>query len=138
MAWISLRDRCGNPNNKEFRNYGGRGIKVCERWLNSFENFLTDMGKRPPGMSIERDDVNGDYEPNNCRWATAGEQARNKRNNRIFCYDGLTMTMTDWAAHLGVSLQTLNSRRRAGWSVERILAVPKETISADCAQSGNY
>ena len=76
-----MRDRCGNSNNKRFDSYGGRGITVCDRWA-LFDNFLSDMGVRPEGKTIDRINVNGNYEPSNCRWATAGEQAQNKRNSR--------------------------------------------------------
>lgn len=79
-SWAGMKDRCTNQNHKSYNNYGGRGIKVCERWMD-FRNFLKDMGERPEGMSIDRIDVNGDYEPGNCRWATAKQQSSNKRNS---------------------------------------------------------
>ena len=78
QAWCSLRNRCSNPNNTYYDYYGGRGITVCERW-DSFENFLSDLGPRPEGLSIDRIDNNGNYEPSNCKWSTAAEQNNNQR-----------------------------------------------------------
>jgi hypothetical protein len=78
-SWVDMRARCSNPNKRFFKHYGGRGITVCERWLNSFENFLADMGERPPGLTIDRIDYNGNYEPGNCRWGTAEQQGRGRR-----------------------------------------------------------
>lgn len=78
-SWAAMRNRCTNPDNKGFKNYGGRGITVCERWMNSFENFYSDMGPRPDGFSIDRIDSDGNYEPSNCRWASMEVQVINRR-----------------------------------------------------------
>jgi hypothetical protein len=106
-----MKDRCYRENYPEFYLYGGRGIKVCDRWLNSFENFFEDMGKRPSKKySLDRyPDMNGDYTPLNCRWATTYEQARCKRNNKWVEYNGIKMIKADWAINLGTTQQVLGA-----------------------------
>lgn len=124
MIWIGMIDRCTNPKNKQWADYGGRGIVVCERWM-MFENFLDDMGECPTGLSIERRNNNGNYEPSNCYWATRAQQARNKRNNRILTVNGITGCMTDLAIHFGINLRTVKNRLdRSHWSVEKAFNTP--------------
>lgn len=108
-AWISMIQRCNNPKNPDYVHYGGRGIKVCDRWL-KFENFYEDMGKRPECMTLERKDNDGGYEPGNCRWATREEQNNNTRRNRYKEHEGERRTITQWARHIGISKQALSYR----------------------------
>ena len=106
--------------------YGGRGISVCERWL-KFENFLADMGPRPDGHTLDRIDSNGNYEPTNCRWATAREQAANRRNLQLVTFNGVSLTITDWSRKTGIPLAALFARFAKGWSPERCLTqLPKK------------
>jgi hypothetical protein len=110
IAWAGIIARCTNPKEPSYKNYGGRGISVCDRWRKSFENFYADMGEKPtPKHSIDRINVNWDYDPFNCRWATAKEQARNKRNT-IFYTDGIIMmSIYEWAELLSVSASSIKS-----------------------------
>lgn len=103
--WINMASRCSSETNPAWSNYGGRGIMVCERWRESFENFLEDMGLPPtPKHTLDRfPNNNGNYEPNNCRWATAKEQARNTRRNVVIDVNGTKKSLPDWCDHLGVS-----------------------------------
>lgn len=80
-TWTAIKNRCSNPTNPAYRNYGGRGIRVCERWENSFERFLADVGRCPPGLTLDREDNDGGYDPDNCRWATPLEQRHNRRDS---------------------------------------------------------
>ncbi len=125
-AWINMKDRCCNPKYKTFSSYGGRGIKVCQRWLDSFEDFLSDMGPKPSaGHSLDRfPDKNGNYEPGNCRWATVKMQNRNKRNNRTITLNGITKSTSEWAEEHGLANSTVKARLNRGWSAERSLGVP--------------
>lgn len=124
VVWRSMIQRCVDQNVPAFKNYGGRGIKVCARWSDNFLNFLSDMGQRPAGKSIDRINVDGDYEPGNCRWATVMEQAQNKRNSRLVTLNGVTKCATAWAREIGMSEFLLFYRLNAGWSDEKALTFP--------------
>jgi hypothetical protein len=115
-SWKNMIERCCNPRCKEYARYGGRGIKVCERWI-SFDNFYEDMKVRPKGTSLDRINVNGDYEPSNCRWATNEVQARNRRDNVFITYKGETKNLCDWGPALGVSSKAIQSAYRRGWDM---------------------
>lgn len=120
----NMRYRCYNPNNTMYANYGGRGIKVCDRWLgeHGFENFLADMGERPgKEYSLDRIDVNGDYCPENCRWATQKEQQNNRRSNRNLTHNGQTHTIEEWSELTKIHPSTIWHRLNDGWTVERAL-----------------
>lgn len=102
--WCDMKNRCLNKNNSSFYNYGGRGISVCKSWRLSFYNFYNNMGKRPSlNHSIDRINVNGNYEQSNCRWATSSEQSINKRNNKLYSYNGITLTVSQWVKKIGIS-----------------------------------
>ncbi len=121
-AWQATKTRCYNKGRLDYKYYGGRGIKVCDRWLNSFENFREDMGSTwKKGLSIDRIDVDGNYEPGNCRWVHVGRQSGNRRSNRLLTFEGKTKTIADWAELLGMSRYTLYYRMNNGWSVKTAL-----------------
>lgn len=109
-SWRAMRARCQSPANQAYASYGGRGIRVCERWSQSFEAFLTDMGQRPFGTTLDRIDPNGHYEPGNCRWASADVQQVNKRSTRLVEVNGEQISLRDLSRRLGISYQTLHSR----------------------------
>lgn len=124
-AWAHMLRRCYTPTTREYRHYGGRGIKVCDRWRESFENFYADMGPRPTAdHSIDRIDNDGDYEPKNCRWTTAGVQARNTRKNVNLTFNGKTQTISEWTRELGFERETLRYRIAKGWPVDLALTTP--------------
>ena len=123
-TWVKMRGRCNCVTNPRYSEWGGRGIKVCDRW-NDFSNFLEDMGRKPtPKHSIDRIDNNGHYEPSNCRWATLNEQANNKRSNILMTFKGKTQTMIQWSEELKINYGTLQSRLNTGWTHEDALRVP--------------
>lgn len=122
IRWQAMKARTSNPNQSQYHDYGGRGIKVCDQWLASFENFAADMGPTfSPELELDRIDVNGNYEPNNCRWITPADQQLNKRNNHVLSFRGETLTVTEWARRIGAKPNTLTTRIRRGWPTERVL-----------------
>ncbi len=124
VTWTSMKQRCNNPKAKRFKDYGGRGIKVCERW-DSFDNFLADMGERPTGLSLDRIDVNGNYEPSNCRWATDEQQRANTTRTRTDTINGITRTLREWAKEYNRPFELVRSRLRIGWDLKRALTQEK-------------
>ena len=122
VTGLLMNDRCSNPRNKDYKNYGGRGIEVCARWR-SFANFLTDMGPRPgPGYSIDRyPNTNGNYESNNCQWATTKQQNRNTRRNHLITFNGKTQCLSAWAEETSLPWDRILWRLNNGWSIERAL-----------------
>jgi hypothetical protein len=125
QAWRSMRARCSNPSFTEYAIYGGRGIRVCEEWCQSFEAFLAHVGHRPgPGYSLDRIDVNGNYEPGNVRWATRREQQQNMRKNVNVTYNGETLCISEWARRIGIDHKTLASRLASGMTVADAMKPP--------------
>ena len=123
-TWCEIKHRCYNPNCSQYKNYGARGIKMCDRWFYSYENFLDDMGERPEGMSIDRIDVNGNYEPFNCRWANSETQCNNRRNNIYIEYNGETKTLKQWCDIFEMDYQNIKGayhrgQHSFGWLVEK-------------------
>jgi hypothetical protein len=123
-CWQNMIYRCYNPKNKSYKYYGGRGIQVCERWRDSFENFFEDMGKCPDGMSIERVDNDGNYEPSNCKWIPKKNQNSNRRDTVIITYNGETKTLNQWATCLGMNYSILKMRLRNWNNVEKAFTTP--------------
>lgn len=123
VAWSAMRQRCRDPMHHAWRHYGGRGIAVCDAWADSFAAFLADMGARPTAQhSLDRIDVNGNYEPGNCRWATWTEQGNNRRTNHRLTAHGETMTISEWSRRSGLSKSTIGERLKRGWTAERAVS----------------
>lgn len=139
-SWNAMSQRCLNPNSTGFENYGGRGIKICDRWQGSdgFLNFVADMGPRPRGMTLERNDSNGDYTPENTRWATPKEQQNNRRVSVLIAHEGQTMSQTEWAEHLGLSRNAVSERLRAGWDMTKAVTTPPQREKPYCPRGHPY
>lgn len=129
-TWQNMKNRCYNEKDASYIHYGGRGIRVCDSWINSFINFFSVMGERPsPEHSIDRIDVNGDYTPENCRWATKSEQAKNKRPVTAIEILGVVKTLNDWSKLSGVNKQTISKRMQSGVTGEALIAPPASNKS---------
>lgn len=124
IIWSTMKRRCLNPKGSGYKYYGARGISVCERWM-SFPNFLADMGLRPKGLSLDRIDNDGNYEPSNCRWATASQQRQNRRSTeRYLEYGEVRLSLKDMSKKYGLSKRLLSLRLHRGMSVEKALTMP--------------
>lgn len=125
-CYRKMLDRCYSKNGTAYPNYGARGIRVSARWrgVYGFSHFASDMGVRPEGTSLDRKDNNKSYTPDNCRWSTKSEQARNRRTNRAITAFGKTQILIEWAAETGIKRETITMRLRLGWSPEKTLSAP--------------
>jgi hypothetical protein len=123
-SWESMKQRCLNQKAPDYHSYGGRGIKVHEAWRDSFPQFLADMGERPEGTTLDRIDVDGDYEPSNCRWATLKTQQRNRRVTSAITHNGATRSLAEWAELTGVPSKILGWRIKVGWDTASALTTP--------------
>jgi len=120
IAWAHMKARCLNSNDPRYADYGGRGITICDAWLNS-ANFISDMGLKPYGFQLERKDNNKGYYKENCIWATVKAQANNRRSNLNLTHNGITQTLQQWSEQLSINNRTLATRLRRGWSIKRAL-----------------
>lgn len=121
MCWKMMKNRCSNPNDPKFKNHGGRGITVCKEWVESFDRFIQDIGERPEGYTIDRIDNNLGYCKENCKWSSYTEQNNNKNNNIRLTYNGECKTVSEWAKHLNMNVQTLFWRINNNKTVSEIL-----------------
>lgn len=129
--WQAMKRRCYIKTSKRYDDYGGRGITICDRWLESYENFIEDMGlPADKSYQIDRTDNNGNYEPGNCQWVTRQENGRNKRNNHMLAAFGKNQTLVEWAKETGIKRETIAMRIRRGYSAEKALDAGSDRISS--------
>lgn len=135
-TWLDMKKRCIRKWHHDYKWYGGRGIKVCDRWLNDFSAFLADMGEKPAGLTLDRINNDGNYEPGNCRWATRAEQAANKRRGggmgpgvKVIEFAGEAMSVGDWDKKLGLKQGGIWHRLNNGWPLERALTTPSKFLA---------
>lgn len=125
ITWQSMLWRCYNKARNDYPRYGGRGVTVCDRWKESYDSFLSDMGIKPDGYSLGRINNDGNYEPSNCRWETVLQQARNRCTSRLLTWNGITHNLSEWAERVGIDRSTIEKRLDDhGWSVEKALSTP--------------
>lgn len=124
LTWQRMKSRCLNPNAPDFSHYGGRGITVCDRWKNSFGNFLSDMGPRTRDQQIDRIDNNGNYELGNCRWVSKKVNASNRRTSLSVTVNGVTHSGTEWDEIMGLPANTVSARMKRGWSADKAVNTP--------------
>lgn len=134
-VWSSMRDRCRNPRFRQWNDYGGRGITICERW-DDFRNFVADMGPRPPGTRLERKDNNGPYSPENCCWATPKEQQRNQRVTRKVVIEGISYVAADLSDASGLKTDTIIKRASLGLSLNEVLYKGRRVFTDGLALGG--
>ena len=129
QTWKNMRQRCNNPNRSDYKRYGGRGIKICDEWndYNTFRDWALSNGYAD-NLSIDRIDVNGNYEPSNCRWVDDIIQANNVRSNRIITFRNSTYTMAEFARKIGISYSALQHRLDRGWSIDKIAQTPQRGV----------
>ena len=139
-SWEGMKRRCFNPNYKQYSDYGGRGITVCDRWKNSFENFFADMGLKPsPDHSLDRIDNDGDYQKDNCKWSTKAEQSNNQRSNKpLITIKNETQTISHWAKKMSISEQVIHTRLKLGWSEFDAVMTPLETVRLITIEGETY
>lgn len=130
-SWENMKARCNNKNHPKYERYGGRGISVCERWLNSFQKFYEDMGDPEKGLTLDRIDNEKGYFPGNCRWATMKQQTRNTRRNIFLEYKGERKSLPEWAECLGMTYRTLYGRIYSGWPTEKALTTEVRYIKTN-------
>lgn len=123
-SWESMKQRCTNPKAPDYPRYGGRGITICDEWINSYDTFVKDMGQRPKGRSLDRIDVNGNYEPSNCRWATNRQQQNNKKNSPRLKHNGSIKTVGDWSKESGIPAKVILWRIAHDWDAGKAIYTP--------------
>lgn len=125
-VWLGMKQRCYNKNSSCYKDYGARGIRICESWLESPANMLRDLGERPTSKhTIERKNNDGNYEPGNCVWATRAEQNENTRQTKLLTHKGITLSIAKWGRRLGVGRDLIRNRLKLGWSVAEALDTPR-------------